>query len=81
MGPRVLVGLNTTAVEQLLQALDDEHFPFVAAFRREATDDRDGEFDLRLTVPDDTSDIGAPVNVHIYRWRPAKERSAGTGPG
>jgi hypothetical protein len=39
------------------------------------------QFGVRLTVPDDTSDIGAPVNVHIYRWRPAKEPSAGTGRG
>lgn len=43
MVTRVLVGLHTTAIEQLLQALDDEHFPYVAAFWREATDGSAGE--------------------------------------
>jgi hypothetical protein len=143
MGTRVLVGLNATAVEQLLQTLDSEYFPLVAAFWREATDESDGEivivspevdrigslavyeriqgmlahlpdhpltlddvkvvgerdpmmarlrravpsgfpieqFDVRITVPDDTSDVGAPVNLHIYRWRLSNERPAVTRRG
>ena len=135
MGTRVLVGHNATAVEQLVQTLEDDRFPFVAAFWREATEGSDGEivivspevdrigslavyeqiqsvlarlldhsltlddvkvvgekdpvmarlrravpagfpieqFDVRLTVPDETSDVGAPVNLHIYRWRLSNE--------
>lgn len=131
MVTRVLVGPEAAAVERLLQALDDEQFPFIAAFWREATEGSAGElflvspdvdrigslpvyerlqqilaqlpehlltlddvtvvgetdsavtrlrgaipagfpiehFDVRISLPDDTSDAGAPVNLHIYRWR------------
>ena len=131
MVTRVLVGPAATAVEQLLHALDDEHFPLVAAFWREATESAAGElvivspevdrigslpvyerlqhvlarlherpltlddvtvvgasdpvvarlrraipagfpietFDVRLGVPDETSEAGFPINVHILRWR------------
>lgn len=131
MVTRVLVGPAATAVERLLHALEDEHFPLVAAFWREATDSRPGELvlvspevdrigilsvyerlqhvlaglsgrpltlddvtavgasdpvvarlrraipddfpienlDVRIGVPDETTEAGSPSNVHVLRWR------------
>lgn len=27
------------------------------------------QFDVRFSVPDDTTEEGTPINLHIYRWR------------
>jgi hypothetical protein len=56
MVTRILVGLKASAVEQFLTTLDSAHFPFVAAFWQEATDERAGEL---VIVSPEVDQIGS----------------------